>query len=105
MMYKKNKKHTTILTDGDNTFIGQSIEDKVRTATSTKAPIEAISPMIYTERKDGVIPDHNIRTDKWEIAQQAMDTISKGVREKRQERMNADKPNGNSEVNAPTKTN
>lgn len=63
-------------------FEGESIEDKVRRTTETKAPIEAVSPMIYTERKDGVRKDTNIRTDKFEIAQEAMSSISNGMREK-----------------------
>lgn len=69
-------------------FIGESLEDKVRRVTDSKEPIEEIAPMIYGERKDGVLPETNIRTDKWDVAQQAMTTIADGVREKRKERMN-----------------
>lgn len=70
-------------------FIGESLEEKIRRATQSKEPIEAIAPMIYTERKDGVAPETNIRTDKWDVAQQAMTTIADGVRQNRKERMNA----------------
>ena len=86
---------------GKEAWQGESLEDKVRRTMTANAPIEAISPMVYTERKDGVKPETNIRTDKWDIAQQAMDTIALGIREKRKERMNAnvDKPATNSEVN------
>lgn len=86
---------------GKEAWQGESLEDKVRRTMTANAPIEAISPMVYTERKDGVRPETNIRTDKWDIAQQAMDTIALGIREKRKERMNAnvDKPATNSEVN------
>lgn len=82
-------------------FEAESLEEKVRRVTETNEPVEAISPMIYTERKDGVRPEYNIRTDKWEIAQEAMNTIAIGKRQKRQERMNAetDKPVTNSEIN------
>lgn len=68
-------------------FIGESLEDKIRRIQETKEPIEAISPMIYTERKDGVKAEHNIRTDKWEVAQQAMTTVSQKVRERRTEKI------------------
>lgn len=68
-------------------FEGESIEDKVRRTTETKAPIEAVSPMIYTERKDGVRKDTNIRTDKFDIAQEAMSSISNGIRTRRDERI------------------
>ena len=88
---------------------GESIEDKCRRVTATSEPIEAVSPMIYTERKEGVKAEHNIRTDKWEVAQSAMTTIAKGMREKREERHNpkqkTDKPGGESEVNAQTNPN
>ena len=31
--------------------------------------------MIYTEKEQGVLPEYDIRTDKWEIAQNAMDVV------------------------------
>ena len=36
-------------------------------------PITDGAPIIYTEKKDGVLPQYDIRTDKWDIAQTAMD--------------------------------
>lgn len=68
-------------------FLGNSIEEKVRRITASGEPIEAVSPMVYTERKDGVRPDTNIRTDKWEIAQEAMNSIAEGTRQKRKEKI------------------
>lgn len=53
--------------------IGQSIEEQVRLAETTNAPIEAISPMIYTDSKDGVRPEFDIRTDRQELALDAID--------------------------------
>ena len=35
----------------------------------TNEPIGETAPMIYTKKTDGVIPAYDIRTDKWEIAQ------------------------------------
>lgn len=67
-------------------FIGESLEDKVRRTMLTNAPIEAISPMVYTERKEGVRKDTDIRTDRWEVAQSAMETITMGARTKRAEK-------------------
>lgn len=85
----------------ENSFIGESIEEKVRKVTADNTNIEAISPIIYTERKDGVLPEYNIRTDKWDIAQQAMNTIAIGTRDKRKEREKVDKPDVNSKMDAP----
>ena len=39
--------------------------------------IDDTAPLIYTERKDGVSPSHNIRTDRFELALEATDLISK----------------------------
>ena len=51
------------------TYEGEFIEEKVARVVENKEPIEDGAPIIYTERKDGVIPAYNIRTDKWDIAQ------------------------------------
>lgn len=55
---------------------GESIETKVKRITENNEPITDGAPIIYTNRDDGVLPAYNIRTDRWEIAQQAMDSIN-----------------------------
>ena len=55
---------------------GESIENKVRRITENNEPISDGAPIIYTNRKDGVLPAYNIRTDRWEIAQAAMDAVN-----------------------------
>lgn len=55
---------------------GESIEDKVRRITENNEPITDGAPIIYTNRDDGVLPAYNIRTDRWDIAQQAMDAVN-----------------------------
>lgn len=56
--------------------LGESIETKVRRITENNEPISDGAPIIYTNRDDGVLPAYNIRTDRWEIAQQAMDAVN-----------------------------
>lgn len=56
---------------------GESIETKVARITENREPISDGAPIIYTNRDEGVIPAYNIRTDKWDIAQSAMDAIHK----------------------------
>lgn len=56
--------------------IGESIEDKVRRITENNEPITDGAPIIYTNREDGVLPAYNIRTDRWEVAQAAMDAVN-----------------------------
>lgn len=55
---------------------GESIENKVRRITENNEPITDGAPIIYTNREDGVLPAYNIRTDRWEVAQQAMDAVN-----------------------------
>ena len=55
---------------------GETIETKVRRITENNEPITDGAPIIYTNREDGVLPAYNIRTDRWEIAQQAMEAVN-----------------------------
>lgn len=55
---------------------GESIENKVRRITENNEPITDGAPIIYTNRDDGVLPAHNIRTDRWDVAQAAMDAVN-----------------------------
>lgn len=55
---------------------GESIETKVRRITENNEPITDGAPIIYTNRDDGVLPAYNIRTDRWEVAQAAMDAVN-----------------------------
>ena len=56
--------------------LGESIEIKVKRITENNEPITDGAPIIYTNREDGGLPAYNIRTDRWEIAQQAMDAVN-----------------------------
>ena len=54
---------------------GETIETKVARIVQNKEPITDGAPMLYTEKEQGVLPEYDIRTDKWEIAQNAMDVV------------------------------
>lgn len=56
---------------------GESIEEMVRRATENNEPISATAPMIYTEEADGVRPEYDIRTDRNELALEAIDKYQK----------------------------
>ena len=43
--------------------------------TANNEPITDGAEVVYTEKKNGVMPEYNVRTDKWEIAQSAMDKV------------------------------
>lgn len=54
---------------------GTSIEEVMRKALHSKEPIEATAKISYSERKDGVLPQFDIRTDRFEYAMMATDRI------------------------------
>ena len=54
---------------------GESIEEKMYKITTSNEPIENVAPLMYTERKDGVRPEYDHRTDRFEIARQAKDRV------------------------------
>ena len=76
--------HTTPMNPVE-TFEGEFIEEKVARVVENKEPIEDGVPIIYTKRKNGVIPAYNIRTDKWDIALTAMDQVNKNWENKNME--------------------
>lgn len=55
---------------------GEAIEEKVKRITENNEPITDGAPIIYTNRDDGVLPAYNIRTDRWDVAQAAMDAVN-----------------------------
>ena len=40
---------------------------------------DGVLPTIYTEKKDGVLPEYDIRTDRFEVAIDAMDKINQSA--------------------------
>lgn len=57
-------------------YTGEPLYIQLRIATKTKNPIKMDAPIIYTDKKEGVKPQYDIRTDKWEIAQNAMNYVN-----------------------------
>lgn len=55
------------------TYEGENIETKARRITENNEPITDGAPIIYTEKKDGVRPEFDIRTDKWALVQEKME--------------------------------
>lgn len=56
---------------------GETLEKKVKRITENKEPITDGAPIIFTEKKDGVRPEFDIRTDRWVIALNAMDAVNR----------------------------
>lgn len=85
-MYKIKKQSTTQLAR-NTSYIGETIEEKVARIVNNKEPISDGAPIVYTERKDGVQPQYDIRTDRFEIAIDAMDAVSRSEIARRKKRI------------------
>ena len=55
---------------------GENILTKVRRILDENEPLTDGAPLIYTPKEDGVKPEFDIRTDKWQIAINAMDRVN-----------------------------
>lgn len=75
-MYKKQPIPKTTIRVNDS-YQGERIEEKIQRIVNNKEPITDGAPLIYTERKHGVQPAYDIRTDRFEIAVEAMDKVTK----------------------------
>lgn len=84
--YKKAKQTSLEVNKG---YQGETIEAKVNRIVNNKEPIEDSAPLIYTDRKEGVLPDYNPRADRWDHALDAMDAVAKSHRAKRLENLKA----------------
>lgn len=81
-MYRKQQTAAHTLT-GIKCYLGESIERKVARVLSNKEAIKDNAPLIYTDRADGVLPDYDIRTDKYEHLVEGHDALAKSKRAKR----------------------
>lgn len=67
----------------NNSVEGETIEQKVERFMNNKEPITDGAPIIYQPRNEGVRPEFDIRTDRFEIALDATDNISRSKLAKR----------------------
>lgn len=88
-MYRNKipKKPTTLRRNTG--YEGETIEQKIHRIVNNKEPIKDSAPIVYTERKNGVEAQYNIRTDRFEIAVETMDNGAKGHQARRQESIGA----------------
>lgn len=74
-------------------YEGENIENKVSRIVENNEPISDGAPLVYTERSKGVLPEYNIRTDKWNLALEKMEVVNEAKRNKIKESMkNKDVP-------------
>lgn len=83
-MYRKVKAAQTSIRRNESVE-GETIETKVKRALTNGEGIQDSAQVIYTERKHGILPEYDIRTDRWEVAIDAMDKISRDNTARRKE--------------------
>lgn len=83
MKYAKVKNNNSRLKSIE-IYEGESIETKCARILQNKEPITDTAPIIYTAKEDGVLPAYNIRTDRFDIAMDAYDKITRSSAKKEQ---------------------
>ena len=89
----------------DEDMIGEELITKIRRILDENEPLTDGAPLIYTPKEKGVIPEYNIRTDKWQLAMGAMDRVSEYKLSEYMKKSELKTEEGNNESSSPTKTN
>lgn len=87
MYNNQSKTPTSTSIRVNQSYVGETLEQKINRIVNNKEPITDGAPLIYTERKDGVLPQYDIRTDRFEIAVEAMSKVDKSHKAAREERI------------------
>lgn len=82
-MYTLTSQPSKTQTKINKAYEGERIEEKMDRIVNNNEPISDGAPLIYTERNEGVLPEYDIRADKWDIAIDAMDKVAESNKMKR----------------------
>lgn len=80
---RKVKLPRTGLIKRNETYEAKSIEQMLADKMAGETIELGGKALLYTDRKDGVLPETNIRSDRFELAQDALDTVERTRRAKR----------------------
>lgn len=83
-LYNKTKFHSLKL-KGNDYFEAKTLEQELEQALHEKRPIEknAIGSIFYTRKQHGVLPECDIRTDRFDLAQHAMEKLAENAKKAR----------------------
>lgn len=84
-MYKKPIFPKTTISRNESTE-GESIEIKIERMVNNKENIEQGAELIYTDSREGTVSGYNIRTDRFDVAIEAMDKVAGAKIAKREAR-------------------
>lgn len=96
MLYKKSKFNSNHL-KGVDSYESMSIEREIEQMQNNGVPFErGIVNMFYTQKKDGVLKETDIRSDNWDVAQNAMNHVNnefhKRIEEHKKKQIEKDNP-------------
>jgi len=72
----------------NDTVEALTLEETIAQMMETGEGIEDSVTMAYQERSDGLAPEYDIRTDRFDVALEASDKVSKSIIAKREQRQN-----------------
>lgn len=76
-MYRRIITHETeVITNDKEISEGETIEMMIERMQNNNESADTTAPMLYTSKKDGVIPEYDIRTDKFEMLIEAKDKLT-----------------------------
>lgn len=96
--YKVRKPKQTTLR-GRSSVVSEPLERKIERMTQNGEPIDSLpggGELIYTEKSEGVNPAYDIRTDRFEVALDAVEKVnkSKTAKAKKQAKPQTDNDTG-----------
>lgn len=87
-MYNKNKPQETTI-ELNEAVIGESLETKIERILENGEGVTEAVPIIHTPRAEGVLPEYNVRTDRFDVALEGTDYIQKSNTAKAEEKAEA----------------
>lgn len=93
-MRKKVTKWRTSL-EINQSYQAEPLCQKLKKIINEKGKIDDSAPIVYTNKKDGVLPAYDIRTDRFEVARKGVEQLGKYYATKAAQNENT--PTGNSE--------
>lgn len=97
-MIRRTIKNSDTYINVNDSYLGETIEMKMERVINSGEPISEGATIIYTDRREGVRPEYNIRTDRWDVALDAMDKVTKSQLAKRVEFYKKDEPKKDNEI-------
>lgn len=81
--YKTVEKYDSQLKTAKKPIDGKMLEYEIEAMIKNEEPIQGGAELIYTKKRDGVLPAYNIRTDAMELAITAANEITMAAIDKR----------------------